>query len=246
MNGVKFLEMINDIDSDLIDMAGRKPAPVSQSNKNRRWILFAVPAAVIAAAVLLIIGLSMRGRSPKGEKQPAIVADGRSETSVEETAASSDTIDTSAHAAIDNLTMQTAVSDTAVSEVNTEHTSEQQNEQEYPYDDQPGQEQNDVYDDGTDSGEGVEPSGSDQPVNMEYRVISIMWAIDDDIAQSEEESITCFWEDDNYSYYMDQQILLTVAVYYENGEIEALISALSNGHIEISDLDAYGVPYYAK
>lgn len=248
MNSVEFLEMINDIDPDLIDMAARKPVPASPSGPKRKWVLFAVPAAVIAAAVLLILGLSMGGRSPKGEDQQAIVAGGGSETGAEETKVSSDTTGTSAHAAIDNTTIQTAATDTTVSVENTEHTTEHQEEQEYPYNDyEPDEpEENDVYDDGTESGEGDELGGSGQPVQKEYRVISIEWAVNDDISEAEEDNLTCFWEDDNYSYYMDKTILSAATVIYESGEYEDLISALSNGHIEISALDAYNVPYYAE
>lgn len=248
MNGIEFLEKINDIDPDLIDMATRKPAPASPSGSKRKWVQFAVPAAVIVAAALLIIGISLGGRTPQGEDLALIAAGTESATGSEETKASSDTTSTSAHASIDNATIQTAAPDTTVSEVNTEHTTEQQNEQEYPYNDyEPDEpEQNDVYDDSTESGEGDDTGSSDQPGQMEYRVISIVWATDDGIPEAEEENIICFWEDDNYSYYMDQQILSKIAVYYENGEIEALVIALENGHIEITDLDTYGVPYYAE
>jgi len=66
---------------------------------------------------------------------------------------------------------------------------------------------------------------------------------DEDIHPVPEDAVA-FWEDEAHTYYMSQERLSRTFVTYENGEVEDLVTALENSHIEISDLDTFGVPYY--
>jgi len=54
-----------------------------------------------------------------------------------------------------------------------------------------------------------------------------------------------FFEDDGYTYSFGAPISEYVIVKYTDGSTEGVKAALENGHIQITDLDQYGICYFA-
>ena len=69
---------------------------------------------------------------------------------------------------------------------------------------------------------------------------------------SEIDNITCdtaleqFWEDAEKIYYFSCIKSQYIKVVYQDGTSENIVTALSNGHATISDLDRFGIDYYIK
>lgn len=233
MNGLDFLAKINDIDDSLIDEAARKWSAPEKAAKPKPWVYIAAGTAAAAAIILLIIGLNAGGRRTPDGNGTALVSAVEIETSTEakttkptETTPSATTAESAAPAG------SNAVSDSTASEDHGE--SDDDNNAPAPAE---PESDTDPYDD------------DNSPARPDYRVMYIESFVDDVFSEDEDahpapEDTVAFWEDGTHTYYMSQERLSQTFVTYENGEVEDLVTALENGHIEISDLDTFGVPYY--
>lgn len=236
MNGLEFLEKINDIDDELIDAAARKLTAPAVTVSRKPWIFLAVGAAIAAAIILLIVGLNSGwGRKPGGEGTAIVSVDESTKSTESETTTVKETATTKETTA-ETTSSQQATEEKTQSNINitTQENDDQEDWQEPDYSDNDDSE----YEPEVDNNE-------PEPVQPEYRVITIEIAYAEDMDDdASTEELALFWEDSEHMYYMDTYILNSATVIYENGEFEDLVSALNNDHIDISDLDAFGVPYY--
>ena len=87
------------------------------------------------------------------------------------------------------------------------------------------------------------PSGTVTVPNINSQgVQSIVFDAKGNFIVDEEE---LFYQDDTYWYYFPEQISEYVTVAYTDGRTEPLIDALENGHVQVTDLDTYGIQYYS-
>lgn len=232
MNGLDFLAKINDIDDSLIDEAARKWSAPEKAAKPKPWVYIAAGIAAAAAIILLIIGLNAGGgRTPDGNGT-ALVSAVETETSTE----AKTTKPTETTPSATTTTPASAESNTVPNSTATDDHGESDDDNNAPAPAEP-EPDTDPYDD------------DNSPARPDYRVMYIESFVDDVFSEDEDahpapEDTVAFWEDGTHTYYMSQERLSQTFVTYENGEVEDLVTALENGHIEISDLDTFGVPYY--
>lgn len=265
MKGLDFLENINDIDDELIDAAAKKWNSSAVTASRKPLIFIAAGAAIAVALVLLVVGLNSGwGRKPDGEG-PAVVSLNETTDNTKAETTNHKEITTSEETVAETTSSQITTEDNSSNSSNVvpdnpeedyepeqDHSDNDDGSEYEPEadnnDPEPIQPEQDYSD--NDYAPEYEPEADNnvpEPIQPEYRVIAIEIAYPEEEMNNDafdNEGMVLFWEDSEHMYYINTAILNRATVIYESGEIEDLVSALNNGHIDISDLDAFGIPYY--
>lgn len=83
-----------------------------------------------------------------------------------------------------------------------------------------------------------------QETGTEIKVVSICDTTPTDAVFPDVEEP--FWEDERYLYIFSNPISEYVTVEYSDGSMQNVKEALTDGHIVITDLDAYGISYFTE